>query len=156
MTTTILMDDDPQLRVKSQPVEDFAAVRELIATMKQIVANRRARGLAAIQIGVPLRVMIVREGDEYRALINPRITRTLNRFTTEREGCLSISPRYWGDVSRPAKCDAVWFNENGDQHSATLTGETARIFQHELDHFEGILMTDYYLVRTRAAVVGQP
>jgi peptide deformylase len=110
--------------------------------MNGILDSRRGRGLAAIQIGVPVRVLIVREGAYYRPFINPAITRTLNRLVVELEGCLSVPPHKWGDVSRPAKCDATWLDLNGEEHSATLTGETARIFQHEFDHLNGILITD--------------
>lgn len=143
MSVRILMDDDPLLRTVSEPVEDFAAAVVIIRTMKETLRQYGGRGLAAIQIGVPLRVLIIRQPDAtYRPMINPTLDRTLNRFAVEREGCLSIPPRKWGGVSRPAKCDASWFDETGQQHSATLTGEQARIFQHEFDHLNGILMTD--------------
>jgi peptide deformylase len=137
------MDDDPLLRTVSEPVTDFAEATVLIRTMKEALRERGGRGLAAVQIGVPLRVIIVREPDfTFRPMINPTLDRTLNRFAVEREGCLSIPPSKWGDVSRPAKCDATWFDLDGTKHSATLTGEIARIFQHEFDHLNGVLMTD--------------
>lgn len=142
MSAVILMDDDPLLRTVSEPVESFP-VTALVELMIETLKERGGLGLAAVQIGVPLRVLVVREGNrEYRPFINPTLDRTLNRFTTEREGCLSIPPRKWGDVSRPAKCDATWFGVDGEKHSDTLTGETARIFQHEFDHLNGILMTE--------------
>jgi peptide deformylase len=139
----ILMDDDPLLRVRSEPVGFGPHLAHLLATMREILTTKAGRGLAAVQIGVPVRVLIVKTAEGvYKAFVNPSITRTLNRFTVEREGCLSVPPRKWGDVSRPAKCDAVWFDEQGEEHSATLTGEEARIFQHEFDHLEGVLITD--------------
>jgi hypothetical protein len=87
------MDDDPLLRTVSEPVTDFAEATVLIRTMKEALRERGGRGLAAVQIGVPLRVIIVREPDfTFRPMINPTLDRTLNRFAVEREGCLSIPP----------------------------------------------------------------
>lgn len=145
----VLMDHEPLLRTVSAPVAAFGVpLQHLIAVMRDVATIRLAQGLAAVQIGVPVRVLIIRTDDgrqrdvQYRAFINPTLERTLNRFAAEREGCLSVPPRKWGDVSRPAKCDATWFDETGDPHSATLTGNDARIFQHEFDHLNGVLMTD--------------
>lgn len=145
----ILMDDEPLLRTVSTPVDQFGEkLGQLLATMREVASSKCARGLAAVQIGVPVRVIVAkepsrpREDFKYRAFVNPALDRSLNRFVTEREGCLSIPPHKWGDVSRPAKCDATWFDENGEKHSSTLTGELARIFQHEFDHLNGVLMTD--------------
>jgi peptide deformylase len=143
----ILMDDDPLLRTVSVPVEKFGdALTTLAATMIGVLHEQGGRGLAAVQIGVPLRVLIIREGVRpnftYLAMVNPTLERTLNRFTTEREGCLSVPQFKWGNVSRPAKCDVSWFGVGGQPHRASLTGDTARIFQHEFDHLNGVLMTD--------------
>ena len=145
----ILMDDDPKLREISAEVAVFGdELARLVETMLEIASKRLARGLAAIQIGIPLRVMIARDDRypagryEYLVFVNPIIERSLKRFEVQREGCLSLSPRFWGDVSRPAKCDAAWMDERGERQSATLEGELARIFQHELDHLDGVLMTD--------------
>jgi peptide deformylase len=140
----ILMDDDPLLREISKPVAEFAtdALYALLADMEEALRQYRGVGLAAVQIGVLKRVMMIRGTGGYWAMVNPDVTRTLNRNAVANEGCLSV-PRYkWGPVSRPAKCDATWFTATGDQQSATLTGELARIFQHELDHLNGVLMTD--------------
>lgn len=140
----IRMDDDPILRTKSTEVtpEDLPEVVKLVDVMRQVAGDMNARGLAAIQLGIPLRVLIARDGAQYRAFINPTLDRTLNRTTVEREGCLSVPGSKWGDVERPAKCDASWTDEEGERHSATLTADLARIFQHEFDHLNGVLMTD--------------
>jgi peptide deformylase len=138
----ILMDDDPILRTTSEPVEDWSAAKEVVADMVAALADRGGRGLAAIQIGVPLRILVVRHANGFLPMINPSLDRTLNRQTVEREGCLSVPPRKWGDVSRPAKCDATWFDLEAEKHSQTLTGEAARVFQHEFDHLNGVLITD--------------
>jgi peptide deformylase len=138
----ILSDDDPLLREISKSVQPFHMVKDLVASMLRAAERHGGRGLAAVQIGIPLRVLIIREDDGWLAMVNPTLERTLNRFTTEREGCLSILPHKWGNVSRPAKCDATWLDLDGNKRSATLTGESARIFQHEFDHLNGVLMTD--------------
>jgi peptide deformylase len=142
----ILMDDHPLLRTVSRPVTDFEQAGELILAMIGVLMRQGGRGLAAVQIGVPLRVLIVRTETKphhnYRAFINPIMTRYLNTLSTEREGCLSVPTYKWGDVARPRKCDVTWLGVDRQEHSATLTGEEARIFQHELDHLDGVLMTD--------------
>jgi peptide deformylase len=144
----ILMDSDPLLRTVSEPVTEFGdPVRELVREMTEALVERGGRGLAAIQIGVPLRVIIINDQREaarwhFLAMVNPHMARYLSRNAVDHEGCLSVPQWKWGSVSRPAKCDAEWFGVDGQANSATLTGETARIFQHELDHLNGVLMTD--------------
>jgi peptide deformylase len=147
----ILRDDDPLLRTVSEevPPSDFGdRIANFVSILESIARRNLARGLSAVQVGMPVRALVVlssadrRQELQYRAFINPVVTRTLNRFTTEREGCLSIPPRKWGDVSRPAKCDVTWLDVDGGEHSETLSGDTARIFQHEFDHLNGVLMTD--------------
>lgn len=153
----ILMDDHPLLRTVSEPVTDFndpLGLPLLVADMIEATEDRRGLGLSAVQIGVPLRVMIVKDGERWIVMVNPSLARTLNRFETKREGCLSIPMHKWGDVARPAKCDAVWFDMDGIEHRATLTGQTARIFQHELDHLNGVLLTDHDF-RTKAIRTGR-
>jgi peptide deformylase len=144
----VLMDGHPLLRTVSAPLlpEYFGCeVGRLLDVMANVMARHPQRpvGLAAVQIGVPSRVMLVQVGPgKFRPFINPELKRTLNRFETKSEGCLSVPIFKWGDVSRPAKCDATWLDPQGREHSETLTSHVARIFQHELDHLNGILMTD--------------
>jgi peptide deformylase len=144
----VLMDHEPLLRTTSAPVldEHFGfELDRLLDVMERVAKARKnpARGLAAVQIGVPVRVLIVaREDGDYWPFINPTLDRTLNRFAVEHEGCLSVPLMKWGDVSRPAKCDATWFDPQGQRHSMTLRGAAARVFQHEFDHLNGVLMTD--------------
>jgi peptide deformylase len=143
--TEVLMDDHPLLRTVSEPVTDFEAVKHTITRMVEVLMQKGGRGLAAVQIGEPLRVIIVRVNKnpfKGRIYINPLVTRVLNRHAVEHEGCLSVPAFKWGDVSRPAKCDVTWLGIDGQENSATLTGEEARIFQHEFDHLEGVLITD--------------
>lgn len=149
--TRILMDDDPLLRTVSEPVTEFGRpLLELVETMLLALMEKGGRGLAAIQIGEAKRVLIIRTAIDRRAgkadflvMVNPQMTRFLNRQAVEFEGCLSVPREKWGNVSRPAKCDVTWLGVDGQENSDTLTGETARIFQHELDHLNGVLMTDH-------------
>lgn len=139
----ILMDGDPFLRQRSTEVEHFDDhLVALIGQLINVIATRRARGLAAIQIGVPVRVIVARVGREALPMVNPVITRTLNRFVIEQEGCLSVLPKHWRAVSRPAKCEIEWQDHTGAKHSDGFSGEWARVLQHEIDHLDGILISD--------------
>lgn len=139
----ILMDGDPFLRQRSQEVEHFDDyLVALIGHMMSVIQTRCARGLAAVQIGVPVRVIVARVGNEFLHMVNPVITRTLNRFAVEQEGCLSVLPKHWRAVSRPAKCEISWQDHKGEQHAGGFSGEWARVLQHEIDHLNGILISD--------------
>lgn len=149
----LLMDDHPTLKLQSDEVSDFAtpSLVALVAEMKGIARSRRAWGLAAVQMGVLLRVIVVRDvnGDgELHAMVNPTITRTLNRNAPPfREGCLSVSPANWRYVERPAKCEVRWQDTGGEFHTGNFTGKNAMIVQHEIDHLNGVLITDKPAVR---------
>lgn len=139
----ILEDTDPLLRERSAEVVEFGAETEaLINTMLASMCIRGGIGLAAIQIGVPLRVVIALVDGVPHALVNPVITRRLNRETIEREGCLSVPPSKWGNVSRPAKCDIRWRDASGTHCAGSFSGKLARVLQHEIDHLDGVLITD--------------
>lgn len=144
--TTILQDDDPLLRTVSEPVTDFGMsgpnLDYLLHDMSRAMGN--GLGLSAIQIGVPLRVLIIAErGQRLLPMVNPAMTRVGRELVNDGEGCLSIergTKRLF--IARHKKCDVTWLTPDGQEQSSTLTGMTARIFQHELDHLNGVLMTD--------------
>lgn len=141
----ILMDGDPRLREQSAEVTDFdQGLVDLIGAMFTIITSQRpaARGLAAVQIGQPFRIIVARVGNELRYMINPVVTRTLNRFVVEPEGCLSVPPKHWRSVSRPAKCEIDWQDHTGAKYSEGFSGDWARVLQHEIDHLDGVLITD--------------
>ncbi len=147
MITRIIMDGDPILRQRSEPVIEFA--EELWATrqlMLDAISGLKARGLAAIQIGIPLRVILARVGTVERWMVNPVIVRKLNREVVWREGCLSVAPRNWCSVSRPAKCEIEWQDPLGNHNCENFSGEWACVLQHEIDHLDGILITDKRVV----------
>jgi peptide deformylase len=154
------MDDEPLLRTVSEPVEaeDFGErLNALLRAMVRVAAERGALGIAAVQIGVPVRALLIGDGSgSYLEFINPRLDRTLRREAAAVEGCLSIPKFRWASVSRPAKCDATWQDAHGEWFSRTLTGGAARIFQHEFDHLNGVLMTDHMPKHEVRVVVKQP
>jgi peptide deformylase len=143
MVKPIIQDSDPLLRTVSEAVVDFdQSLQDLVVDMLATMSANHGRGLSAIQIGVAKRVIVFTTTESSWIMVNPVMTRSLNRNTVEKEGCLSIPPARWRYVSRPAKCDVTWQNGEGAFQSATLSGDAARVFQHEYDHLDGILITD--------------
>lgn len=158
--TAILTDNHPLLRTVSDPVDYFGpGVQELVVKMKDALDQRGGRGLSAVQIGHAVRVLLIRErGASDLVMVNPELLRFSTRYTEELEGCLSIPARRI-KVWRPAKCDVKWRDIDGLEHISSLSGATARIFQHELDHLNGVLMTDRIGATSGAtsrAALGQP
>jgi peptide deformylase len=147
----LILNNDPRLTQISEEVTQFdtdtdKTLAELVSGMMMTMARHRGQGLAAVQIGVMKRVIIVttsyhdKPPTDIWVMINPVITRTLNRFVTEREGCLSI-PGLSYSVSRPAKCDVTWQDLQGNTRSWGFSGSLARAVQHEVDHLNGILIS---------------
>lgn len=142
----ILQESDPLLRVMSQPIDEFGKwLRDFAWHMNETMQSRHALGLAAIQVAVDKRLILVRDQDTHRviAMANPRIVRTLNRSVVMQEGCLSIgngAPRRW--IDRPAKCEVAWQDLQGAEQTGNFAGWTARAILHEIDHLDGVLMTD--------------
>jgi peptide deformylase len=109
-------------------------------------------GLAAIQVGVPKRVLVIdlQERDEEtdatvrdpRVFINPEILETSEDMAVYNEGCLSV-PEQYADVERPSVIRARWLDRDGKAHEKTLDGLLATCLQHEMDHLEGILFIDH-------------
>lgn len=136
----VLMDGDPFLRQRSAEVTEFGpSLDPLLEQMAAVFNARHAFGLAAVQIGTAKRIILVR-GEGF--MLNPVLTRTLNRLDSAEEGCLSVEKKNWRAVSRPAKCEVSWVDRNGRSHADGFSGLTARIIQHEIDHLDGMLITD--------------
>lgn len=102
-------------------------------------------GIAAPQVGLPYRLVIVqrfdKQGEPFELFINPRITSYIGDLSEGREGCLSI-PGYWGLVKRAVTVCISYTTPEGEQRDEKIEGFTAIIFQHEIDHLDGILYTD--------------
>ena len=144
---------DPRLRQISTPVEEVTDdTRALVRDMFETMYAAPGIGLAAIQVGVPKRLLVIdlqepeEEGGEpvRRPLvfINPEIVENSDREVPYTEGCLSIPDQY-ADVDRPDRIRARWLDENGAAHEEEIDGFLAVCLQHEMDHLNGILFIDH-------------
>ena len=144
---------DPRLRQISQPVERVDEdLRKLIDDMFETMYAAPGIGLAAIQVGVPKRVLVIdlqepeEEGGEPvrnpLVFVNPEIVDTSEREVPYNEGCLSV-PEMYADVERPDAIRARWLDRDGVQHDEQIDGLLAVCLQHEMDHLNGILFIDH-------------
>lgn len=140
----------PVLRRKARKVTDFGAeLQTLIDDMIETMRTAPGVGLAAPQVNVSQRVIVVEFGDEededvpakLYAVVNPEITRTSREVVMGTEGCLSI-PEIVGDVERPEDATIKGYNRHGQPVKIKASGWLARIFQHEVDHLDGVLFVD--------------
>ena len=143
---------DPRLRTISTPVAEVDDdVRAVIDDMFDTMYSSRGIGLAAIQIGIAKRILVMdlqeEEEDgkpvrEPRVFINPEIVETADDSNIYNEGCLSVPDQY-AEVERPATCRVRWLDETGAAHDEQLEGLLATCIQHEMDHLEGIIFIDH-------------
>lgn len=144
---------DPRLRVISKPVDAITdATRAFVADMYDTMYAAHGIGLAAIQVGVDQRILVIDLQEEKdaedkpikapRAYINPEILSVSDETSTYNEGCLSI-PEQYADVQRPTACRVRWQDETGAHHEDELTGLLATCMQHEIDHLNGVLFIDH-------------
>lgn len=137
----VVQTGEPVLRQKCGPVKNFnKELWALLDDMKQTVRAERGAGLAAPQIGVPLRVVVIDVEEGFYELVNPVIISTKGEQTGP-EGCLSVKGKQ-GTVTRPNKVKAEYRDRNGKKHKLTADGFFARAVCHELDHLDGILYID--------------
>ena len=146
---------DAQLRLVSKPVEAVTPeIKALVADMFETMYDAPGIGLAAIQIGVPLRVVTIdlskpeaKEGEEPeprkpQVFINPQVTWSSDEFSAYEEGCLSI-PEYYEEVERPAEVKVRYMDLDGKTHQIAADGLLATCLQHEIDHLDGVLFIDH-------------
>jgi peptide deformylase len=137
-----------KLRVKSESVGEVTAdVRALVDDMFETMYDAPGIGLAAIQIGVPKRIVTMdlskKEGDTNpRVFINPEIVWSSDDKSTYEEGCLSI-PEIHEDVDRPARVKVKFLDLDGERHEEEAEGLYATCIQHEIDHLNGVLFIDH-------------
>lgn len=137
----IVQTGDPVLREKCAEVKAFnSELASLLNDMKETVRAEEGAGLAAPQIGIPLRVVVIDVEEGFYELINPVIL-SVKGEQNGPEGCLSVKGRQ-GTVRRPYKVKAEYFDRNGKKHKLTAEGFFARAVCHELDHLDGILYID--------------
>jgi peptide deformylase len=129
---------DPMLRRKAAHVREVTPeIRDMVETMY----NQAGIGLAAPQVGIPYRLLVMDDGKGgARALINPVIT-SRNGSVTDEEGCLSL-PGIFADVERSKSITVQATNEDGQPFDLEANGMQARVIQHEMDHLEGVLFID--------------
>ena len=144
---------DPRLREISEPVDGVDdELRTLVSDMFETMYQAPGIGLAAIQVGVPKRVLVIdlqeplEEGGEPvrdpRVFINPEILKHSDDEVPYTEGCLSV-PDQFAEVDRPDRIRARWLDEDGKQHDEEIIGLLATCLQHEMDHLNGILFIDH-------------
>ena len=134
---------DPALRRSAGPVGEVTAeVRKIIADMTETMYDEVGIGLAAPQVGISLRLIVIsdEEGRGVQALLNPAIVDRSGEVTGE-EGCLSI-PGIYEDVSRSLKLRVRARDEHGREYELDAEGYLARAIQHEIDHLDGVLFID--------------
>lgn len=137
----ILTDEAETLRKISRPVEKLSPrLIQLLDDMQETLKASGGVGLAAPQVGILRRVVLVDNGNEVLELINPEIIETKGE-QEECEGCLSC-PGKWGITRRPAYVKVRAMNRKGKYYEADGTDIVARCFCHEIDHLNGTLFTD--------------
>jgi len=154
----ILILPDKRLRSVSKPVTEISdEVRTLVADMFETMYKAPGIGLAAIQVGVPSRVVVMdlskREAEaEPRAFINPEITWSSEEKSLYEEGCLSI-PDVHEDVERPTRVKIRYLDLDGKLQEADAEGLFATCIQHEVDHLNGVLFIDHISKLKRERII---
>ena len=152
----ILETPDPILRQISKPVETFdAKLRTLVADMFETMYDAPGIGLAAVQVGEPIRLLVIdlQEPEnpddpesptikQPRVFINPEILWHSDAEVPYTEGCLSV-PEQYAEVMRPDRIRARWQDENGKGYEEEIDGLLAVCLQHEMDHLNGVLFIDH-------------
>jgi peptide deformylase len=143
----ILTAPDPRLRQRSAPVEVVDdAVRALMDDMLETMYEADGIGLAAIQVNIPKRIIVMDlagEGEEPqpRFFVNPEILDPSDETGLYQEGCLSV-PEFYEEVERPQRCRVRFLDYNGAEQTIDAEGLFAVCIQHEIDHLDGVLFID--------------
>ncbi len=144
----ILTEPNNILRQVSKPVEKVGnEEKQLMRDMLETMYDANGIGLAAIQIGVPKRIIVmdISRDDEEKSpmyFVNPIIKKKDTTRATYEEGCLSV-PNQFAEIDRPSKCEVEYLDFNGEKKILKAEGLLATCIQHEMDHLEGILFIDY-------------
>ncbi|HEV2897947.1 MAG TPA: peptide deformylase [Pseudaminobacter sp.] len=149
---------DPVLRQVSKPIERVdAPLLKLADDMLETMYDAPGIGLAAIQVGEPLRMLVIdlaKEGEEPapQIFINPEIVASGDERSVYEEGCLSI-PDYYAEVERPATVRVKYLDRDGKRQEVDAEGLLATCLQHEIDHLNGVLFIDHISKLKRDMVV---
>ena len=144
----ILTEPNKTLRQVSLPIDKVTKEdQKLMDDMLETMYHANGIGLAAIQIGIPKRIIVMdisKKEDEKNPMyfVNPVINNRNKDMSTYEEGCLSV-PNQFAQVDRPATCEVQYLDYNGEKKILKASGLLATCIQHEMDHLEGILFIDY-------------
>ena len=143
----ILIEPDPLLRKKCEPLEKVDDdLRKFMNEMLATMYDAPGIGLAAIQVGVPKRIIVLDISNSIEKspmfLINPEIIWSCKNNSSYEEGCLSV-PGQFAEIDRPEKCHIKYLDYHGEPKEIKAEGMLATCIQHEMDHLEGILFIDY-------------
>ena len=145
---TILTEPNSLLRQISKPVESVGKEeKKLMDDMLETMYAANGIGLAAIQIGIPKRIIVMdlsnkEDKKNPRYFVNPVIKKKDNLKSIYEEGCLSV-PNQFAEIERPKNCEVEYLDYNGEKKILKAEGLIATCIQHEMDHLEGILFIDY-------------
>ena len=154
----ILIEPNRLLRQVSKPVDKVTKDEQsLMDDMLETMYSANGIGLAAIQIGVPKRILVmdISKNDQEKTpmyFVNPVIKNKNKEFSTYEEGCLSV-PNQFAEVDRPATCEVDYLDYYGKQKILKANGLLATCIQHEMDHLEGILFIDYLSKLKKSIIV---
>tara|TARA_X000001036_G_scaffold421842_1_gene444115 strand:+ start:363 stop:887 length:525 start_codon:yes stop_codon:yes gene_type:complete len=144
----IIIEPDTILRKKSDPLEKVDnELRKLMDDMLETMYAAPGIGLAAVQIGILKRMVVIDISKEKEKknpifLINPEIVYKSKKTSIYEEGCLSL-PGYFAEIERPAECQIEYLDYNGKKKEMKVDGLLATCIQHEVDHLNGVLFIDY-------------
>ena len=144
----ILIEPDKFLRQVSKSVPKVTdEEKRLMDDMLETMYDANGIGLAAIQVGVPKRILVIDLGKKESQnmplfFVNPKIIKKNEKLATYEEGCLSV-PGQFAEIDRPNKCTVEYLDYNGKKKVLDADGLLATCLQHEMDHLEGILFIDY-------------
>jgi len=117
------------------------SIRNICASMVDTMIANNGGGLAGNQVGILKRIIIIKDGEDVKIMINPEIVEFSDAICDMKEGCLSI-PDTFLDIKRPEKIEIKYRDTKGKPHFETYSGLTSRIIQHEMDHLDGIVMVN--------------
>tara|TARA_B100000963_G_C22419217_1_gene576891 strand:+ start:85 stop:606 length:522 start_codon:yes stop_codon:yes gene_type:complete len=148
MIKKILVEPDPILRKKCQSLEQVGdEERKLMNDMLETMYNAPGIGLAAVQIGILKKIVVIDVSKEKEKknplfLVNPKIIKRSKTTSVYEEGCLSL-PGQFAEIERPAECTLKYIDYYGKENELDASGLLATCIQHEVDHLNGILFIDY-------------
>jgi len=144
----VLMLGDPELREESSMVVDYdsglrGAVRDLKDTLRHVRDMKgMGRGIAAPQLGIPMRMIYIETDDRSLVMVNPKVIWRSEEHFEVWDSCFSFDLQFFVKVDRSIRIKVEFFNEDGEEMTEDFKGDLSELIQHEIDHLDGILATD--------------